>query len=462
MDWRKRRSSFSVFFVTFAVLCVFLFYCVKPAKAQPLPVSVFVNGQQIFFPDVEPVIVQGRTLVPIRFIVESPFFNATISYNSTTRQIAIQKGDIQILLWPYSRNVIVNGVTRNLDVAPIIKQGRTLVPLRFLIEALGATVIWDGAARRVLITVPPQNKIVLGYYYGGSYDEFLAQYTNLTDVAFHWYEADENGNIVENTPDSYRTVLDLAAQNDIKTHASISLFDRDKLHTLFNSKNARLLFISNVINLVRREGYQAVNLDFEFIRLEDKDAFNSFLAELSDALKNAQIELFAAVPAKDKDVSWYAAYDYSKIGKYVDRVVLMTYDYHYRTGSPGPVAPYDWVSRVIKYARQFLPPEKIILGLGIYGYDWPATGIASTVTCEKAEALAASLQVKPAWDSVARLPHYNYVDEAGVSHAVWYENGVSLQAKLDLAVNQGLAGVSIWRLGFGFSDFWTKIAAFRS
>lgn len=58
MDWRKRLSSFSVFFVTFAVLCVFLFYCVKPAKAQPLPVSVFVNGQQIFFPDVEPVIVQ--------------------------------------------------------------------------------------------------------------------------------------------------------------------------------------------------------------------------------------------------------------------------------------------------------------------------------------------------------------------------------------------------------------------
>ncbi|NPV29105.1 MAG: hypothetical protein HPY58_05470 [Firmicutes bacterium] len=431
-----------------------------PASARAAaPVRVFVNGQQVFFPDVEPIIVQGRTLVPIRFLAETPAFEAAVAWEPETRQVTLTRGATAVVLWPGSPNVFVNGRGFVLDVPPVIRQGRTLVPLRFLSEAFGAAVTWDGVGRRVLITICAQEKVVLGYYYGGSYQELLERYMNLTDVAFRWYEADETGNLVFDYPQAHHLALDFARQQKIRTQASVALFDPEKLHILLNSREARAALISSLVNLVREEGHQAVNLDFEFVRPEDRGAFNTFLAELSQALKQVGADLVVAVPAKVREVPWHAAYDYGEIGKYADRIVLMAYDYSYRTGAPGPIAPYDWVERVIAYARQFLPPDKILLGLGLYGYDWPEGKDASSLTFRQAEALAAAHQTFPAWDPVSCLPHFTYVDEAGVKHEVWYENRASLKAKLDLARDQGLAGVSLWRLGLGFPEFWEDLAA---
>ncbi len=459
MNWRKKACFLLV--LVGLLCCLGINLAFNPgAVFAASPVQIFVNGQRVSFPDVEPIIVQGRTLVPIRFLMEAPAFGAGVTWEPKTRQITLTRGAAMVVLWPDNRNIFVNGRGYLLEVAPTIKQGRALVPLRFLSEAFGAVVNWEGTTRRVLITMPLRQKVVLGYYYGGSYEEFQAQYKNLTDVALRWYEADEKGNLIYEYPPAHHLALDFARANKIRTQASVALFDPPQLRTLLNSKEARANFIGNVVSLARREGHHAVNLDFEFIPAEDKDAFNLFLAELSSALKRAQISLVVAVPAKDKEVPWHAAYDYAAIGKYADQVVLMAYDFHYRTGAPGPIAPYDWVTRVIAYTRRFLPPHKIILGLGLYGYDWPEGKTAASLTFSQAEALAAKHGVVPVWDPVSCLPHFTYVDGAGVKHEVWYENQASLKAKLELAKNQWLAGISLWRLGMGFPEFWADLAVF--
>lgn len=458
MSWRRKTVTFLVF-ILFSSLVIPV---AQPAGAQTA-VGVILNGQRVYFPDVQPVNVNGRVLVPIRFIAESPAFGAVVTFEQSTHRVTVTRGSQTVVFQPGSCNVYVNGKLFTLDVAPILKSGRTLVPLRFLSETFGATVNWDASRNMVLIELKTGGqKIVLGYYFVEAYDEMLAQHGNLTDVAFHWYLADETGGLIQayEIQNSRRTI-DTAQQTGLKTQAGVALFDRQKLHLLLNSKEACNRLIERIVDLVQSEDFQAVNLDFESVAPEDRGAYNTFLAELSRALKQNQIDLIVAVPAKEREVSWLAAYDYRQIAGYADQIVIMAYDQHYRTGPAGPIAPLDWVSKVISYARQQVPAGKIILGLGIYGYDWPEGQPGKTVSFQEAESLAATRNVKVQWDPVACLPHFTYSDEKGTAHQVWYENRESLKAKLDLATKEGLAGVSIWRLGMGFPQFWSDLAAYK-
>lgn len=455
MSWRTKRGYLFVLLMFFCT--VFL----QPAMTQAASVRVIVNGQQVYFPDVQPLISQDRTLVPIRFIAETPAFGAVCSFDQNTRQITIQRGDRKIVLWPNNRNIYVNGKGTYLDVAPVIKNGRTMVPLRFVSESFGAGVDWNAARRWALITLAMQQKTTLGYYYGDSYSQLVSQHSNLTDVAFHWYETDENGTLIDRTPQSQQQALDFARKNNMRTQASVALFDRQKLNTLLNSKEARAKLIDSLIALAREKNYQVLNIDFESVAPDDKNAYNNFLAELSAALKQTETGLMAAAPALERFAPWSAAYDYAEIAKYVDKLVIMAYDKHWRTGDPGPIAPYDWVTRVISYARQSLPADKIILGLGIYGYDWPDGQPGRALSCRQAEKLAASRKAQVSWRPVYQLPNFTYQDDAGILHQVWYENRESLKLKLDFAKSQGLAGVSIWRIEYGFSEFWTDLEQFK-
>ena len=97
-----------------------------------------------------PVIVKGRTLVPIRAIIEE--LGGTIGWDGNERKVTIKLKNIQIELWIDKKNAKVNGTLKELDVPPQIINGRTMLPLRFVTEELGCTVDWDGTTKTITIT----------------------------------------------------------------------------------------------------------------------------------------------------------------------------------------------------------------------------------------------------------------------------------------------------------------------
>jgi len=115
----------------------------------PGAISVFVDGSPLTM-DVAPLIEQGRTLVPLRAIFEA--LGATVDWNEATRTVTGKKGATTIKLVVGLESAYVNDKPVTLDVPGRIINGRTLVPLRFVSESLGAGVAWDGAARRVTIS----------------------------------------------------------------------------------------------------------------------------------------------------------------------------------------------------------------------------------------------------------------------------------------------------------------------
>lgn len=121
------------------------------AAAAERPISVTFNGHPVWF-DVQPQIVNGRTLVPFRAIFQD--MGATVSYDQGTQKVTATRGGTTIELTIGSATAYVDGSARTLDVPPEIRDGRTLVPVRFISEAVGARVDWDDANRRVVITDP--------------------------------------------------------------------------------------------------------------------------------------------------------------------------------------------------------------------------------------------------------------------------------------------------------------------
>lgn len=117
-------------------------------EQQP-EIKVIISGQTRSFP-VKPYIAGGRTLVPLRGVFES--LGASVEWDAGTRTVTARKGDITVKLKIGNKAAAINEKTVTIDQAPVIKNGYTFVPLRFVSEALGATVNWDPVGYKVIIT----------------------------------------------------------------------------------------------------------------------------------------------------------------------------------------------------------------------------------------------------------------------------------------------------------------------
>ncbi len=104
---------------------------------------------------VPPTIIHDRTMVPALFIAKA--MSSIVQYDKVSGQIRITLGDDVIVMNVGEKEYLVNGVPYNMDVAPMIMKDTVLVPIRFVSEALGAKVDWNGKTREVTITYPPQD-----------------------------------------------------------------------------------------------------------------------------------------------------------------------------------------------------------------------------------------------------------------------------------------------------------------
>ena len=143
-------------FMAFIFVFTLLAAAVGPIMAQS--VNLTINGAPVRFTGTQPMVVRGRVMVPLRGVLEQ--MGAFVGWDSVTRTVFAQKSGTDVQLPIGSRNATVNGRTVILDVPAQIIGGSTMVPLRFLSEALGSEVAWDNATRTVMIatdssTVPP-------------------------------------------------------------------------------------------------------------------------------------------------------------------------------------------------------------------------------------------------------------------------------------------------------------------
>lgn len=130
-------------------LCGIVLFVLSAGSAFAQQIGVTVNGQPVAFQGIGPQEVQGRVLVPVRGVLEQ--LGADVGWVPQTQTVVASSGNIDIQLIIGNRRATVNGQTVMLDVPAMTIGGHTMVPLRFLGQALGADVSWNAPTRTVAI-----------------------------------------------------------------------------------------------------------------------------------------------------------------------------------------------------------------------------------------------------------------------------------------------------------------------
>ena len=138
-------------FISFILILSVIFSAigVLPVVAAEKDITVYLNGSQIIF-DTPPIIESGRTLVPVRAIFEA--MGMTVNWDANTYAVTAEGSGNYISMAIDNINANVNGQAYTLDVPPRIVNGRTLVPVRFIAESLNKEVLWDGENRVINIS----------------------------------------------------------------------------------------------------------------------------------------------------------------------------------------------------------------------------------------------------------------------------------------------------------------------
>ena len=203
------------------------------------------------------------------------------------------------------------------------------------------------------------------------------------------------------------------------------------------------------------EKFDGVQIDFESVAADDGENFLSFLKLLKGRLKPEKI-LSIALPAKGKLVT--DAYDYKKISAIVDRIFIMTYDEHWSTSKPGPVASFTWCRDVVLFASNNIPPDKLVMGIPFYGRSWQEKSFNKAVKTGTLEDILSRENIT-----------HEYSDETGskivyrdtVDITVYCDNNNSIREKL-LLFRKFTDSVGFWRLGFEKKNIWDEIEIIKN
>lgn len=242
-------------------------------------------------------------------------------------------------------------------------------------------------------------------------------------------------------------------------------FNNNLITALVHNPAAISRLIADIEVQILTRGMEGVDIDFEYIRPEDRVAFADFVAEVRAAVNQLGYPVSVALAPKTSDNQpglLYEGKDYSLLGAAADSVLLMTYEWGYTYSAPMAVAPINKVRQVVDYAVTRIPVSKIDLGIPNYGYDWPlpyVQGVTRATSIGNLEAVQIAIENNAViqFDPVAMSPWFTY-EKDGISHEVWFEDVRSFQAKFALINEYNLRGAGFWQLMRPFLPGWLLLS----
>ncbi len=337
------------------------------------------------------------------------------------------------------------------NVGNLIEDNQIIYPYAL---AVGQALFIDTGTRR-----PERNLRVSGYAYPFISPWVLQQtLPYLSELPIFSYGFTPRGELVPpKLPENW--MINMA--RDYGTEPILTLtpldangnFSNYLISAVVNNTQAVDALIQNLISTMYQLGYVGIDIDFEYILAEDRDAFTAFVGRIAETMRANGFHTSIALAPKTSATQQgllYEGKDYAALGALVDHALLMTYEWGYTYGPPMAVAPLNQVRRVVEYAVTEIPVEKLDLGIPNYGYDWPLPyerGVTAATVIGNVQAvqIAIAQKVPIQFDAVAQSPFFLYESE-GIQHEVWFEDVRSIQKKFELIKEFSLGGCGYWQI----------------
>jgi cellulose synthase/poly-beta-1,6-N-acetylglucosamine synthase-like glycosyltransferase/peptidoglycan/xylan/chitin deacetylase (PgdA/CDA1 family)/spore germination protein YaaH len=230
----------------------------------------------------------------------------------------------------------------------------------------------------------------------------------------------------------------------------------DVLARAIDNKAKRKQLIDTIVQVVTKSRFNGLCVDFEEVPQSAQADLIHFMQELYVVFKPHGWVLTQAVPFDDS--SWnYPSYQAS-----TDYLMLMAYDQHWNTSNAGSISGQDWFESILDKRLQDLDPAKTIVCIGGYGYDWGQKGEATELTFQEAVLEARDSEAKITLDPDSLNPSFNYEEEDGSKHTVWFLDAVTAYNQILTTRTNGCAGIALWRLGSEDPSMWSVFGSSRT
>jgi poly-beta-1,6 N-acetyl-D-glucosamine synthase len=318
---------------------------------------------------------------------------------------------------------------------------------------------------------PPGGRQVVAAFYAPWQETGLhslrAHAEFMTHVMPDWLHVDKAGTGLDTsdwdpevTPHNL-DVVQIARDNRAEIHPMLNnakegAFDGARAHRLLASPQAQQELAVAAAAFLRANGFQGINLDFENLSDEDYRRLPAFAKRLADVLHAGGFTLSADVEVQRGSRFLKA------MAAQCDFLIVMAYDEHYESGTPGPIASAGWYYKVLEETLRSVPPEKLVVGIGNYAYDWNRKkGTAESISYQTALIEAEDNRPDEApqkiidFDADALNPTFTYADDDGDDHEVWMLDGVTAYNEWLMASRLRLRGAALWALGFEDPSVWS-------
>jgi len=306
-----------------------------------------------------------------------------------------------------------------------------------------------------------------------AFTSFKNNLNAFTYISVFWYYLDDVGNI-----ETYqyaredKSIIDFAHTHNVRVISTITNLpdsgnwdSKERVEQVIDDSSKRAKHIRDIVALTEKFNFDGILIDYEEVSASHKDAFSHFIAELAGALhQKGKLLAVSLHPKRQKADNAIGAFqDWQALANSSDQLSIMSYDQHYDTSDPGPIASIGWLRKIIAYAQSsHIPMQKFFLGLSPDGYDWNKDNdqAAQGVTYDDIQKLLQEHRIKETWDETASAPYFLY-EQNGDKHEVWFENARSIDEKIILAKDAGFGGVTFWRLGKEDQSIWKTLSTLR-
>ena len=228
-------------------------------------------------------------------------------------------------------------------------------------------------------------------------------------------------------------------------------WDGNGLARLLADPAARAARIEEIVGFLDKNNFQGLTVDFEEVPAAAQKNLQLFLTEMAAAFAPHRYIIVLDVPFDDD--SWpYATY-----ARIVDFMLLMGYGEHWEQSSPGSIAGQSWFEETLDKRMEELDPNRTIIAIGSYGYDWVKGKPAEELTFEEAVLSARDSEADIDFDPKTDNPHFSFIEDDGQRHDVWFLDGITAFNEIHAADIYQPAGYAFWRLGAEDPSIWSVL-----
>jgi spore germination protein len=351
----------------------------------------------------------------------------------------------------YSSSARVGTLVKN-DEFPVLRSAK----YHYQIQLLDGKKGW---IRKSYVAVRKAPRYVMGWNYGGGSDRFrqVSASPVLDVVSPRWYKLDPS-TIVAASPD--KAYVDWAHAQGKQVWAMLgNSFNTQLTDEILTSEAKRAQMVSMLAQSAVANGLDGINVDFENMKIENREEFVTFIRELRTTVAPYGMIVSVDVTRENPDPYWSGCYDRAALGQAADYVVMMAYDEFYQgRGAAGSVASMPWVAEGLRLLLADVPAHKVILGVPFYTRKWiePEGGgraVAEELSMGASEKLIAEKGLSKQWDAAAGQHYVEYTDEKG-RHRMWMEDAASMKQRWSFVRSQSLGGVAAWAVGMETPEIW--------